>query len=167
MIISLTDDQGVRKLGPVSADVPQAHLGYLLKHAQLRFSEISGAALGPLLVNGREAAVLRAIDGPHPLSQGEIARAMNVDRTTMVALIDELEDKGFLQRRQDPGDRRRNVVELTDAGRDTVARAAVASARAEEAFLAPLSADEAEQFRKLLRLLLGTGAGAGAGASVG
>jgi len=47
------------------------------------------------------------------------------------------------------------------------ARAAVASARAEEAFLAPLSADEAEQFRKLLRLLLGTGAGAGAGASVG
>jgi DNA-binding MarR family transcriptional regulator len=139
----------------VSTTRPDAHLGYLLKHVQLRFFQLSGAALAPLGISGREAAVLRAIDEPHALSQGEIARRMDVDRTTMVALIDDLQDKGLVQRRQDPGDRRKNVVELTDAGRDTVHRAASVAAQAEREFLSPLPADEATRFRRSLRLLLG------------
>jgi DNA-binding MarR family transcriptional regulator len=98
--------------------------------------------------------VLRAIADRHPVSQGEIARTMNVDRTTMVALIDDLQGKGLV-RRQDPEDRRRNAVELTDAGRDTVRRAAAAVERAERDFLGPLSAAEATQFKKILHALLG------------
>jgi hypothetical protein len=97
----------------VSSHGQDAHLGYLLKHAQLRFFELGAVALAPLGINGREAAVLRAIDAGRPVSQGEIARAMSVDRTTMVALIDDLQLKGLVQRRQDPDDRRRNVVERT------------------------------------------------------
>jgi DNA-binding MarR family transcriptional regulator len=129
-------------------------LGYLLKHAHLRFFELSTAALAPLGVNGREVAVLRAVDDSLPLAQSEIARRMGVDRTTMVALIDELQDKGLVRRRQDPDDRRRNVVELTGAGRDTLRRATGAAEQAERAFLGPLSEDEARQFRKALRALL-------------
>jgi DNA-binding MarR family transcriptional regulator len=135
---------------PLMAD----RLGYLLKHAHLRFFELSTAALAPLGVNGREVAVLRAVDDPLPLAQGEIARRMGVDRTTMVALIDELQGKGLVRRRQDPDDRRKNVVELTGAGRDTLHRATEAAERAERAFLGPLSEDEARQFRKALRALL-------------
>ena len=133
----------------------EAHLGYLLKHAQLRFFELGAVALAPLGINGREAAVLRAIDAGRPVSQGEIARAMDVDRTTMVALIDDLQLKGLVQRRQDPDDRRKNVVELTDAGRGAVREAAESVGRAEREFLAPLSAAEAAQFKKTLRKLLG------------
>src|SRR5262245_36288425 len=91
-----------------------AHLGYLLKHVQLRSLERTAVALAPVGINGREAAVLRAIESPHPLAQGEIARRMGIDRTTMVALIDDLQDRGLVQRRQDPDDRRKNVVQLTD-----------------------------------------------------
>lgn len=138
----------------MSTSPPQAHLGYLLKHAQLRFFELSGAALAPFGISGREAAVLRAVDSADPLSQGEIARRMNVDRTTMVALVDDLQAKGLIERRPDPGDRRKNVVELTDAGRDTVRQASGAAALAEEAFLRPLSPGEAELFRKFLRALV-------------
>jgi DNA-binding MarR family transcriptional regulator len=138
----------------VSTDRPDAHLGYLLKHVQLRFFELSAAALAPLGINGREAAVLRVIADGDPLSQGEIAAAMNVDRTTMVALIDDLQDKGLVARRQDPDDRRRNAVELTAAGRDTVRRAAGVVGQAERDFLGPLSAVEATQFKKILRALL-------------
>ncbi|MGH3170902.1 MAG: MarR family winged helix-turn-helix transcriptional regulator [Trebonia sp.] len=130
-------------------------LGYLLKHAESRFSEITGAALAPLGISGREAAALRAVSAQPPESQGEIARRMGVDRTTMVALIDELEAKRLVRRRQDPGDRRRNVVELTDSGRSAVSQADDAAVRAEREFLRPLSADEAERFRKSLRVLLG------------
>jgi DNA-binding MarR family transcriptional regulator len=172
LIISSSDDQLIRRISPVSTQIPDGgdpdrrepepaaravHLGYLLKHVQLRFSELSAAALAPFGINGREAAVLRAIDNPRPLSQGEIARNMSVDRTTMVALIDDLQDKGLVQRRQDPDDRRKNVVELTDRGRDIVRGAAAAGAQAERAFLSPLSAGEAEQFRKTLRALLDEG----------
>jgi DNA-binding MarR family transcriptional regulator len=139
----------------MSTDRPDAHLGYLLKHVQLRFFELSAAALEPLGINGREAAVLRAIADRYPVSQGEIARAMNVDRTTMVALIDDLQGKGLLRRRQDPEDRRKNAVELTDAGRDTVRQAAGTVEQAERDFLGPLSAAEATQFKQMLRALLG------------
>ena len=141
----------------MSTHRPDAHLGYLLKHVQLSFFELGAAALAPLGINGREAAVLRAIDAGRPVSQGEIARAMNVDRTTMVALIDDLQLKGLVRRRQDLDDRRKNVVELTDAGRRTVRQAAEAAERAERDFLGPLSDAEAAQFKKILRALLEDG----------
>jgi DNA-binding MarR family transcriptional regulator len=136
-----------------------ARLGYLLKHAQLRFFELGTSALAPFGINGREVAVLHAIDGPDPLAQGEVARRMGIDRTSMVALIDELQDKGLVQRRQDPDDRRRNVVELTAAGRDTLLQASRAEQEAERLFLGPLSGAEAEQFKQALRRLLSTPAG--------
>jgi DNA-binding MarR family transcriptional regulator len=128
-------------------------LGYLLKHAQLRFFELSASALAPLGVSGQEAAVLRAIDCPEPLSQGDIAIRMRIDRTTMVALIDDLEHKGLAQRRQDPADRRKNVVELTDAGRDILRRANQVAAEAEQTFLSPLPAEDRERFMAALRTL--------------
>src|SRR5580698_5830424 len=155
LIVSIADDQLIHRLGDVSSHRQEAHLGYLLKHAQLSFFELGAVALAPLGITGREAAVLRAIDAGRPVSQGEIARAMNVDRTTMVALIDDLQLKGLVQRRQDPDDRRKNVVELTDAGRSTVQQADEAVGQAERDFLAPLSAAEAAQFKKTLRALLG------------
>ena len=103
----------------------------------------------------RRKNVVELTDAGRPVSQGEIARAMNVDRTTMVALIDDLQLKGLVQRRQDLDDRRKNVVELTDVGRSTVLRAAEAVGQAERDFLGPLSAAEAAQFKKTLRALLG------------
>jgi DNA-binding MarR family transcriptional regulator len=77
----------------------------------------------------------------------------------MVALIDELQEKGLVQRRQDPGDRRRNVVELTGAGRDTLQHASQAEEAAERLFLGPLPGDQAELFKQALRRLLGAPAG--------
>lgn len=140
---------------PGTGPPPMAErLGYLLKHAQLRFFELSASALAPLGISGPEAAVLRAINYPDPLSQGDVARRMRIDRTTMVALIDDLERKGLAQRRQDPGDRRRNVVELTGVGRDTLRRANQVAAEAEQVFLSPLPAGERERFMTALRALL-------------
>ena len=139
----------------MSTHPPDAHLGYLLKHVQSRFFELGATALEPLGISGREAAVLRAIADRYPVSQGEIARAMNVDRTTMVALIDDLQGKGLVRRRQDPEDRRKNAVELTEVGDDTARRAADMVERAERDFLGPLSAAEAAQFKRILRALLG------------
>lgn len=137
---------------------PPAHarLGYLLKHAYLAYGEASRAALERYGIDGRELAVLDFLGGPESPSQREVARRFGIDRTTMVALIDGLERKGLAQRRPDPSDRRRNVVEPTAAGRETLAGALRAADAAERHFLAPLGAAEAQRFKNALRALLGT-----------
>ena len=153
MIISLTDDQLNHRLSLVSNEVAP-WLGYLLKHAQERFSELTAARFAPLGIGGREAAVLRAIGSAPAPSQGEVARLLGVDRTTMVALIDDLQVKGLVLRRQDPDDRRKNAVELTDTGRRALREADQAADEVERTFLAPLTAGQAEEFRRALRALV-------------
>ena len=72
----------------------------------------------------------------------------------MVALVDALEDKGLVRRHADAADRRRNVVELTAAGRDTLHRTGEAAAEAERRFLAPLSARDAQRLKGVLLTLI-------------
>jgi DNA-binding MarR family transcriptional regulator len=129
-------------------------LGYLLKHAHQRFAGLTSAALAPLGIDTREWATLICIDDAHPRSQLELAEAVGVDRTTMVALIDQLQAKGLIARRIHPGDRRKNVIELTSAGRDIRRRAADRVDECERRFLAPLGVSEAEQLKSTLAALV-------------
>jgi DNA-binding MarR family transcriptional regulator len=129
-------------------------LTYLLKHAHLRMAELTTKALAPHGIDGRELGVLLALAGGEPKSQQQAAQRLGIDRTTMVALLDTLEGKGLVSRHPDAEDRRRNVVELTDAGQDTLRRAAAASAEVEREVLAPLSTQAAEQLRNSLRTIL-------------
>lgn len=129
-------------------------LGYLLKHVQERLREQSSAALAPYGLDGRELAVLVVLASAEPASQQQAAQRLGVDRTTMVGLLDALEGKGLVTRHPHAADRRRNVVELTAAGRDTFRDAIRASDEAELRFLAPLSQPAAERFREALQQLL-------------
>ncbi|MFI5613142.1 MarR family winged helix-turn-helix transcriptional regulator [Amycolatopsis sp. NPDC051903] len=128
-----------------------SRLGYLLKHAQLRMAELNTKALAPYGIDGRELGVLLVLAGGEPKSQQQAAQRLSVDRTTMVALLDTLEDKGLVSRHPDAADRRRNVVELTPRGHDLVRRATKASDDAERALLAPLSPQAAKQLRNALQ----------------
>ena len=131
-----------------------SRLGYLLKHAQLQLGELTSAALAPYGLSGRELAVLLSLAGGEPASQQEAAQRLGVDRTTMVALLDALEAKGLVTRHPHAGDRRRNVVELTPAGQQTLRAATEASDDAERRFLAPLTGQAAGQLRAALQLLV-------------
>jgi DNA-binding MarR family transcriptional regulator len=129
-------------------------LGYLLKHAQLRMAELTERALAPLDLHGREFAVLLVLAGNEPGSQQQASERMGVDRTTMVALLDGLETKGLVARRPQPGDRRRNVVELTEVGLATLTRAIHASDEAEAMLLACLGAEDTDHFQKALHAIV-------------
>ena len=128
-----------------------AALGYLLKHAHLRFAALTDAALEPYGIDGKDFGALRVLARREPTSQLEVARTLRIDRTTMVALLDALEHKGIVSRRPDPSDRRKNVVELTEQGRAAFDAAEVAYAKAESDFLAGV---DGEQLRQTLRTLL-------------
>jgi len=127
-----------------------SRLGYQLKHAFFALEELHAEHLADGPVNVRELSVLLLLDGREPESQQQAAERLGVDRTTMVGLLDSLEDNGLVARQPDPADRRRNVVALTPAGRKALKRAKAASDEAERALLADLSPTEAKQLRELL-----------------
>ncbi|MDX3226435.1 MarR family transcriptional regulator [Streptomyces sp. ME19-01-6] len=131
-----------------------SRLGYLLKHVHLQLTEASARALAPFGIDGRELAVLAVLATDNPLSQLEAARRLGVDRTTMVALIDVLEDKGLVERRRSAQDRRKNTVQLTPTGQDCLHRAEHAREEMERQFLAPLAGPDADSFVRALQTLV-------------
>jgi DNA-binding MarR family transcriptional regulator len=133
---------------------PRDVLGYLLKHASLALTASTDAALRPLGVDSKDFGALRVIAHRESASQLQVAQTLGIDRTTMVALLDELERKRIITRHPDPADRRRNVVELTEEGQKVYAAAQVAHRAAEDAFLAAISPRAADQLRGALRALL-------------
>lgn len=129
-------------------------LGYLLKHAQQLVHERTARALEPVGISGRELAVLTLLTAGTPLSQQEAARLLSIDRTTMVAMVDELEGKELVARHPDPIDRRRNIVAVTDAGQAALRDATERLDKVERDFLARLDERDGHRLRKMLSLLV-------------
>src|SRR6478735_7193737 len=123
-------------------------LTYRLKRALVDLEALHEQHLGPSGVNVRELAVLLFLDGREPESQQQAAARLGIDRTTMVGLLDSLEGKGLVARRPDAGDRRRNVVVLTESGQETLRAATRASDAAERELLSALDDGEAALLRE-------------------
>jgi DNA-binding MarR family transcriptional regulator len=129
-------------------------LAGLLKRAQLLLIELYGPALASYGIDGRELAVLTSLADHGPVSQQEVSRQLGIDRTTMVTLVDGLEDKGLVERRPHPHDRRKNLLELTDTGRETFRHAGPAVDEVERQFLEPLTQADAHALKSALRALI-------------
>jgi DNA-binding MarR family transcriptional regulator len=139
---------------PAAASPLSPPLIQLLKHAQLALGDLTGRALAPLQITGRELAVLVVLGTHEPLSQQQAAGQLGVDRTTMVDLVDGLEQNNLVERRPDPSDRRRNIVQLTADGQHALREGGRAALEAEREFLAPLNPAEATQLTTTLQRLL-------------
>lgn len=137
-------------------DVQSLRLGYLLKHVYLRFGQLTSAELGPLGISPLEWAALSCIDEQRGLSQREVSELLGIDRTKMVALIDELERKGCVERRVQPGDRRKNTVTLTKTGRELLQRGGRLIDDCERRFLSVLNDSDARQLRRALHAVMAT-----------
>jgi DNA-binding MarR family transcriptional regulator len=87
-------------------------------HASKRFAErIATVGLQPPLFR-----VLNLVDAAEGESQQAIAARIEIPPSRMVALVDELEQQGLVERRPDPKDRRVRALFLTAEGRRTLAR---------------------------------------------
>jgi DNA-binding MarR family transcriptional regulator len=95
-------------------------------------------------------AILIALDEGSHETQGAIADTLGYDRGQLVGLLDDLEQRGLVERRRDPNDRRRQLVQPTAEGKKTLRRLRALSRQIENEFLAPLSDDERTQLHALL-----------------
>ena len=83
---------------------------YLLKRLGMAVKDRSIDAFESTGVTGQHYAVLLVLEEGVRETQGTIADALGYDRSVLVGLLDELEERGYVERKRDPADRRRHLV---------------------------------------------------------
>jgi DNA-binding MarR family transcriptional regulator len=98
--------------------------------------------------------VLTSLAEQGAASQAALGRRLWIDRSDLHAILNDLEERGWVARVRDAQDRRRNVVALTRAGRTALARLDKRVDAAQEALLAPLPAADRRELRRLLERVI-------------
>ena len=123
---------------------------FLLKRLGMAVKEGSLEAFEPTGLNPQHHAVLSLLDEGARETQATIADALGYDRSQLVGILDELEEKGYVERRRDKTDRRRHLVRLTPAGATALRGLRTIARQLQKEFLAPLSSDEQQTLHALL-----------------
>jgi DNA-binding MarR family transcriptional regulator len=131
-------------------------LGWLLARAAHVVGSAVERQLEVLGLGKRGFIVLKAAAGLERATQRDIARAVGIDKTTLVQTIDQLEAAGLCERRPDPRDRRARLVVPTAAGTDRIAWAEAVVRDLEAELLEDLDDHDARDLRRLLTQLVST-----------
>ena len=138
----------------ISGDQAPSTLAFLLSqvgiHASKRFAErIATIDLNPPLFR-----VLNLIDAAEGTSQQAIGAAAEIPPSRMVALVDELEQRGLVERRPYPADRRVRALYVTRRGRQTLARGRRIAKDHEEELTHGMSAPDRKRLVGLLQKIV-------------
>jgi DNA-binding MarR family transcriptional regulator len=126
---------------------------YLLYKAGIHAQKAFDDAFGAVGLNAREFLVL-AFATAEALSQQDIARRLGIDPTVLVGVVDELERRRLVERRRDPDDRRRYLLEVTETGAELLTKAERTATDATHAFLNPLDGKQRTSLGELLVTLM-------------
>jgi DNA-binding MarR family transcriptional regulator len=116
-------------------------------HAAARFAE----RLGPLGLTPAHVGSLRIIAAFEGASQQEVATKLGMFPSRLVALVDELQERGLVERVENNRDRRTYALQLTSDGRNLLERIGRVAREHQESLLTSLSAEERDQLAALLR----------------
>lgn len=97
--------------------------------------------------------VLNALDRSPVRTQAALAEAIGADKTRIIGTLDELQQRGHIERRPDPDDRRVRLLEITQAGRAAMNEVQSEIQRGEEQRLSELTAEERAVFLRVLERL--------------
>lgn len=123
---------------------PAQSVGFTLSSLGHGVAREFRATLAPLHLEPREFALLRSIAPAEGASQQAIGERLQIPPSRMVAFVDALEQRGLLERRANPDDRRARALYLTDEGRELLAAAFTLAAELESRLCAQLNASERE-----------------------
>jgi DNA-binding MarR family transcriptional regulator len=135
-------------------DKAPSSVGFLLSqvgiYASRRFAErLAAIDLQPPLFR-----VLNVVDAAEGRSQQAIGEVIQAPASRMVAIVDELERRGLVERRPHPGDRRVHALYLTDEGRELLGRARRIAHEHEQEITRGFSAADRERLVALLQKIV-------------
>jgi len=126
--------------------------GFLMRVATQRHTSIFTSRMIEGLTQTQFAALAKLYE-VGPCSQNYLGRLIYLDAATIKGVVDRLHLRGFVTALNDPKDRRRRAVTLTERGRTVTEAAMTVASEITAATLGPLTADEQRQITKLLRKL--------------
>ena len=100
--------------------------------------------------------VLLTLDETPMRSQAVLAQAIGADKTRIIRTLDDLQDRGYIERTPDPDDRRVRLLSITASGRRLKDAVQADIQRGEEHWLGELSAEERRVFLSVLKRLAPT-----------
>ena len=127
---------------------------WLLTQLAVHAHRLAAEGFAEVGARGYHYRILAALDEFGVASQAELGRRCNMDRSDVVAAINELAGEGFVERTQDPQDRRRNLVTLTPAGEWQLRGMDRALEDVQDELLGPLPAEDRQTLIRLLTRLL-------------
>jgi DNA-binding MarR family transcriptional regulator len=132
----------------------QSSLGYLLGKVGAAAKQRWTATLAQVGVSPNQFLVLMALAETGPVCQRYLAEVIGIDPRNVVPILDALEARDLVGRETDSTDRRRRLIELTDAGRQAVAKLGALGDQAERELLASVPRPDQESLRRILRTVL-------------
>lgn len=156
---SLSEREELRRLllgileGELAADTPEPlldSLGFLITRAHLRMHRTFSEALAPLRIVPPQFGLLSTVAALGPVPQAEVSRRLGVSGASVVQLVDDLEERGLVERRRLEWDRRTQVLHLRPEAADVLAEA---RRRGEESLAQRLGTLDVDQIKRLVVLL--------------
>lgn len=98
----------------------------------------------------RHLIAIKVLGDHGPMGQHALGEALSLDPSNVVGLLNELEQRGLIERRRDPADRRRHIVSLSPAGVDSLAASDSDFRQIEDDLLKALTPAERNQLYELL-----------------
>jgi DNA-binding MarR family transcriptional regulator len=132
---------------------PLDSLGFLLSQLGFVASRRFHAALAPLGIEPRHFLLLRFVAREEGRSQQALGEMLNIPPSRMVGIVDQLEERGLLERRPNPTDRRARALHVTPEGRRLMGQALQRAIAHESSVGTSLSAGERRQLVALLQKL--------------
>jgi DNA-binding MarR family transcriptional regulator len=140
-----------RRRVPHGDPVPCGSLAFLLSQVGAHSAARFAGRLAPLQVAPAHAGILNVLRQADGLSQQALGEKLRVFPSRLVELLDGLEERGLVERRASPTDRRCHALYLTEKGREMVQQIDRVAGEHQEALCAALTEPERAQLEALLR----------------
>ena len=131
-------------------------VGYLIRVSQQVHYSLWNSARDVGGLTSPQFAVLHALAHEHPLDQTALGERTSLDRTTLAEIVTRLSKRGLVARTRDTEDGRRNLVTITDVGREVHDVAAVGAYEINERFLSAVPPEDRELLVRVLSQIIAT-----------
>lgn len=131
------------------------YTGFLVAKAHQRLFSVFAEECRKQSLEVPHAGILHLLQEFGPASQQQLGRKLRIDRTTMVKLIDALENQRLARRKNHPQDRRAYLVEITAAGSKVLGAVGKIAERMEAELLVQFTEPERKMIRRALLTLAG------------